>query len=71
MSRLCLRGSDNELFCMVVQRQDVEGVEWLHCDLAGPALGYPPGSPRMTGYGVGLLTAMVLMKAAVSHSSKL
>ena len=57
--------------------QDVEGMEWLHCDLAGPALGYPPGSPRMTGYGVGLLTAMVLMKADVSklafsgHSPKL
>ena len=42
--------------------QDVKDMEWLHCDLAGPALGYPPGSPRMTGYGVGLLTTMVLMK---------
>ena len=46
--------------------QDVEGIEWLHCDLAGPALGYPPGSPRMTGYGVGLLATMVLMKAGAS-----
>ena len=46
--------------------QDVEGVQWLHCDLAGPALGYPPGSPRMTGYGVGLLATMVLMKADAS-----
>lgn len=41
-------------------------MEWLHCDLAGPALGYPPGSPRMTGYGVGLLTTMTLMKAGAS-----
>ena len=41
-------------------------LQWLHCDLAGPALGYPPGSPRMTGYGVGLLATMVLMKADAS-----
>lgn len=41
-------------------------MEWLHCDLAGPALGYPPGSPRMTGYGVGLLSTMVLMQANAS-----
>jgi hypothetical protein len=52
--------------------QDIEGMEWLHCDLAGPALGYPPGSPRMTGYGVGLLTTMVLMKALTeADASKL
>ena len=54
------------MVCRGTHRQDVEDVEWLHCDLAGPALGYPPGSPRMTGYGVGLLSTMVLMQANAS-----
>ena len=44
--------------------EDVEDVRWLHVDLAGPALSFPPGSSRMTAFGVGLLTAMVLAEGS-------